>query len=200
MSRKGWQHAWPHLQRQFPELVAGVWNCRKISGSSSWSQHSWGGAGDLTHRDWGYSTNPAHQAYLDEVAAWLQLHRTELSIWSYLWRVASHYDHIHVDFEPRGASTPPCAGGLLKSKYKDGSVVNGDPGPVNGIWLPEEDTEMMDLETWARTLRNPIDFDQMAEKGIITQDERDYWVTIDPANPEMQDLRNAVDVREGFWS
>ena len=64
----------------------------------------------------------------------------------------------------------------------------------------DEEGDDMDLGTWSRTLRNPIDFDRMAEKGIITEAERKYWITVDPASPEMQDLRNAVEVRDPLWT
>jgi hypothetical protein len=58
----------------------------------------------------------------------------------------------------------------------------------------------MDLETWASTLRNPLDFDRMAQVGIITDAERDYWVTVPAGDPEMQDLRDAVQVRSQLWT
>jgi hypothetical protein len=63
-----------------------------------------------------------------------------------------------------------------------------------------EATMGMTTEQWAQTLRNPIDFDRMTVKGVITEAERDYWVTIAPDDPEMQDLRNAVDVRNPIWT
>ena len=205
MSRKGWLHAWEHIQREFPDLRAGVWNCRKISGSNSWSQHSWGAAGDLTHKDYGYSTSPEHQAYLDTVAEWFDEHRAELSIWAYLWRTSGHYDHIHVDFEPRGADTPPCADGALRSRYRDGTNVPGDPGPTNGIWVPDdsqEGDEMRTLEQWVAVLRAD-DIQRAADAGVINQSEVTYWqgLLLEPEgnatsiSDEWQSYRNAVEVR-----
>jgi len=61
-----------------------------------------------------------------------------------------------------------------------------------------EETEM-NLERWATRLRNPQDFDQMAVKGVITEQERDYWKTVDTTSPEFQDLRDAVEVRSPIW-
>ena len=58
----------------------------------------------------------------------------------------------------------------------------------------------VDLERWATRLRNPIDFDRMEDVGIITSAERDYWVGVDTASEEMQDLRDAVTVRSEFWA
>lgn len=63
----------------------------------------------------------------------------------------------------------------------------------------EEDDEMMTLERWATRLRNPIDFDRMADVGIITQTERDYWVTVPTGSDEYQDLRDAIEVRSPLW-
>ena len=185
------------LETEFPDLLFGQWNCRKISGSTSWSQHSWGNGLDMTHQDYGYSTDPTHQAYLDSVAAWLDEEGEALSVWSYLWRTTDHYDHIHVDFEPRGWGTPPCAAGLQQSVYQDGRVVDGDPGPVNGEYQWED--EPMELERWATRLRNPQDFDRMETIGVITETERNYWVTVDTASDEFQDLRDAVQVRAPLW-
>ena len=57
----------------------------------------------------------------------------------------------------------------------------------------------MTLERWATRLRNPIDFDQMARSGIITAQERDYWVNVPTDSSEFQDLRDAVEVRSPLW-
>ena len=70
------------------------------------------------------------------------------------------------------------------------------------------ETPVIDLETWANTLRVPQDIDRMAAVNIITESERAYWVQVplyldEPTNqrfnPEWQDLRNAVDVRGPIW-
>ena len=58
----------------------------------------------------------------------------------------------------------------------------------------------MDLERWATRLRNPLDFDQMAIKGVITEAEAEYWKTVPTDSPEMQDLRDAVEVRNPIWT
>ncbi len=62
-----------------------------------------------------------------------------------------------------------------------------------------DEEQAMNLERWATRLRNPIDFDQMAVKGIITEAERDYWVTVATDSGEFQDLRDAVEVRGPIW-
>lgn len=64
-----------------------------------------------------------------------------------------------------------------------------------------EDMNMgMSTEQWARTLRNPLDFQQMVDKGVITQDEYNYWINVPVDNAEMNDLRNAVEVRNPLWT
>ena len=134
MSRKAAEQALEVLTLEFPELRAGVWNCRPISGSSTWSQHSWGAALDLYHVDYGYSASAAHQAWLTEVVAFIRANESQLSIRTLLFQVRDHYDHAHIDFWPRGYSKPPCADGSHRTQYSDGRVVSGDPGPENGPW------------------------------------------------------------------
>lgn len=68
------------------------------------------------------------------MSAWISKWSDELSIRTHLWRVSNHYDHIHLDFWPRGYSVPPCADGSHRTQHSWGTVVNGDPGPENGLW------------------------------------------------------------------
>jgi len=108
-------------------LQAGVTNCRKISGSVSWSQHSWSNANDF------YTSDKALQ---DRIAADLKAeygsHIRNVLTWRYN---AAHWNHIHVDMWPKGLYTPPCAGGALRVKHKDGSrgtVFTSDLDPYDG--------------------------------------------------------------------
>lgn len=130
------------LKAQFPDLYGGHYSCRPIDNTSTPSQHAWPNARDLTHERYGYSTDPENQQYLDGVAAYLWEHREQLSLRALFWRgrswftgnkVEGHYNHIHIDFWPTGQPRPPCQGGSLRYRYKDGRVVYGDPGPANGI-------------------------------------------------------------------
>lgn len=90
----------------------GVTNCRKISGSQTWSQHSWSNALDIYVSD---------RKLGDRIKADL-LDKFGEHIRYLLWWREDHYGHIHVDFWPRGWLTPPCAGGRLRVKHKDGTV------------------------------------------------------------------------------
>lgn len=77
----------------------GVYNCRRIAGSSTWSEHSWGAANDI-HFD--------KMSDGDKAAAWLKKnYGSQLN--ELLWRVPSHYDHIHWSLKPDHTGTPPCA-------------------------------------------------------------------------------------------
>jgi len=128
------------MQEVFPDVRAGEWNCRKISGSSTWSQHSWGNALDLYHVGWKYEVSARNKAFLDPIHQWLKTYRHELSIRTLLWQTRDHFNHIHVDGWPKGYGNPPCNGGSLRMQYNDGRVVNGDPGPANGTpELPDKE-------------------------------------------------------------
>jgi hypothetical protein len=95
----------------------GIYNRRFIAGTIVWSQHAWGNAVDITSpvsvarmadgKIVRNTLNPAHMAYLDEVADWLYANRTRLGIRVILWRRSSHWNHIHIDMYPRKDGTPP---------------------------------------------------------------------------------------------
>jgi hypothetical protein len=125
-------HEWAFdvAQRSSPSrhgkiLFAGVYNCRHISGSGSWSQHAWGNAIDEF----------AHAADLQAIAENAVLQATKKTfanrgklvpihyviwqdgprgIWSpdKGWHAYSGYHpptHVHIDFLPEREGTPPCA-------------------------------------------------------------------------------------------
>jgi hypothetical protein len=112
------------------DLPIGVTNCRRIAGSQTFSQHSWSNAGDI------YTTNKDLQ---DVIAINLERvfgdHIRNILTWRYN---PAHWNHIHIDMWPRGWLTPPCAGGPLRIKYRDGTISNG-PFPLS---ITEEDEEM----------------------------------------------------------
>jgi hypothetical protein len=57
----------------------------------------------------------------------------------------------------------------------------------------------MSLERYATRWRNPIDFDEAAKKGLITEAEARYWKKVPTSSSEWQDLRDAVEVRSPLW-
>lgn len=112
------------LVRQFPNIRFGIYNRRKISGSTSWSQHSWPNALDIVFTSYG-DTSEAHQARLDDVYEWLRNRWVHFNIRTLLWRRSRHYDHIHIDFWPKGHGTPSETRGGDDNLYqkKDGTVI-----------------------------------------------------------------------------
>ena len=121
---------------RYPKLTdLGYYNRRPIARSKVWSQHAWGNAQDLG--------GPV--VTLDLAAAWLQANRSRLNIRVLLWRVPDHYDHIHVDFNPKQIGTPPLPGeedddmemvkGVQRSLNAAGwRGKNGKPLVVDGKW------------------------------------------------------------------
>jgi hypothetical protein len=90
---------------RFPGTTnAGVFNCRKIAGSKTWSQHAWGNALDI---------KVPNLATGDAVFGWLQINKSRLGLGRILWRVKDHFDHLHVEGLETGGGEPPCAGGSV---------------------------------------------------------------------------------------
>ena len=107
---------------------AGRFVCKQISGSTSWSQHSWGNADDL------FPTPDNTQAKLRSIAdsvVWQATHKTvanrgrKLDVAEVIdhdarriWTPAEGWHsyggttgaHIHVSGAPLKTGTPPCAG------------------------------------------------------------------------------------------
>jgi hypothetical protein len=122
------------LTDRFPGIRYGRVNCRRIAGSTTWSQHAWpgGNARDL----YAPTDSPQPMEFLDWVTEWLENNRDALSIRLILWRAPDHYSHAHVDFWPTGQGTPPCAGGVETWRYSDGTLTfQHDPEPENGDYM-----------------------------------------------------------------
>lgn len=129
--------------RQFKDARFGRHNCRKISGSGTWSQHAasepgrsyYGNALDITHARWGYSSNPIHQAWLLRVKSFIK--KTFPDTVRVLLGPGNknHSNHVHVDPWPKMQNdhhyVPPCKGGTLVVIHKSGRKANtyGPPPP-----------------------------------------------------------------------
>ncbi len=130
----------------------GIYNRRKINNSSSWSQHSWPNALDI---------HVATRDHGDMIYNWLRENWDRLGIRVLLWWVKDHYDHLHVDFWPRGYGTPSTTRGGQSNRYRtrDGQIITQadmeedvtevvkgiqqslasagfDPGEIDGVWGP----------------------------------------------------------------
>lgn len=134
-----------HLDALWPQLIFQRSNCRPIAGTDTWSQHSWpgGNARDVFGPD--MSPSRSSQALLDKVYAHLRYHRYVFKIKVILWRVAGHWDHVHLDPWPTGIGNPPCAGGAERYRYSTGQVVYAKGGlvkPEGKIWMPTTEEPM----------------------------------------------------------
>ena len=119
------QHIVDDLLARFPGLTVGAWNCRRISGTLTWSQHAYtegtkfqGNAADVF--------GPVF--LLDQAHAYLQAtYPYPFVIAHLLWRVKDHGPqyppvHLHFDTWPQGTGTPPCRSGSLRVKHRDGKL------------------------------------------------------------------------------
>ncbi len=101
------------LEQEFPGLVYSITNCRPIRSCPHVprhpSQHSHGNALDIFVR-FANDPTPEEQAQLDLVDAFLMENQLVLNVRASLWRIPSHFNHIHVDFFPKliyaGCGTP----------------------------------------------------------------------------------------------
>lgn len=108
----------------------GVFSCRKIANSISWSQHSWGNAVDLFPKSGNSVGDAKDREIIANAVVYNTLHRTKANrgkklpvaevidhdgrrIWTKSGGWA-HYsgatgNHVHVSADPLKTGTPPCA-------------------------------------------------------------------------------------------
>jgi len=116
------------LEARFPGIKFGIYNRRHINNDPSrpWSQHSWPNALDIYFTvPWG-DTTPKHQSRLSEVHHYLKYQYPGWQETNYiLWLVKNHFDHIHIDFWPKGYGTPSTIRGGASNRYKysDGRII-----------------------------------------------------------------------------
>jgi hypothetical protein len=116
------------MQRSAPALRgkihrAGVFNCRPIAGSTTFSQHSWGNAVDLFCSEEDLASiagnvvlqatrsTKANRGLPVPVATVIhhQLAWTTNNPRFHEANVQAHTNHVHVEFLPTKTGTPPCA-------------------------------------------------------------------------------------------
>lgn len=162
------------LRAEYPELPRiQTTNCRRIAGSSTWSQHSWSNAADIfpLSKEQG---DTIHKRLLKQFGPYIKV---------ILWQVRNHFDHIHLDTWPTGIGTPPCAGGTLQVRHKDGRI-----GTVFTDDIKEGGD---DMASGTRALRLAVA--EAQNKGWLNQTSSEYWLgkTATPEDPEWQDFENA---------
>lgn len=134
---------WQYVDR------VGTTNCRPIAGSQTYSQHSWSNALDI-HFTPSFSeaaVGPAKEAGDRMVAKIVEAFGDD--VYELIWQDDGHWDHIHVSLWPKGWLTPPCAGGIQRIKYEDGTVANA-PFPLTveePMAIPAEDLTEQDVNT-----------------------------------------------------
>ena len=87
-------YVYNQVKARFPRVRnMGIYNRRKIAGTNRWSEHAYGNAVDI---------GVPNLVYGDMVRRYLAGNRGRFNIRTLLWRVRSHYDHVHVDFRRPG--------------------------------------------------------------------------------------------------
>lgn len=99
---------WRFVHRWFPQAASlGVYNCRKIAGSSRWSQHAWGDAWDMTTP--GAVKKGTPTPALRAMVKAVRDHAGQLHVTRVIFGDDAHQNHAHVDVDPERTGTPPCA-------------------------------------------------------------------------------------------
>lgn len=85
-------------------VYMGIFNCRKIDGSVSWSQHAFHNALDFRIR-----RKAADPGSIDATATSKVVNAVKRYAAEALWLVPGHYFHAHLTGDPKKFGTPPCA-------------------------------------------------------------------------------------------
>lgn len=121
------------VRGRWPEAEIQVYNRRYIAGTTTWSQHAWGNALDIF----------APMPMLDEIADFLRGRKRAgiLPVGLILWRVANHFDHIHVEGEPKQTGTPP--GGADEEDEMFADYVKGLQAQLNELGFRDQDGNLL---------------------------------------------------------
>jgi hypothetical protein len=144
------------LEEAWPSLKYGIYNRRKIAGTTTWSQHSWPNAVDLFFTRYG-DTSPVHQSMLEDLSEWLYFNTSLDEVRNTLWNIPAHYDHIHIDFWPRGYGVPSIVRGGVDNLYKtiDGRVISQAQLKQEGDEMPQfTEEEAKSLRAFLAELKN----------------------------------------------
>lgn len=163
-----------YVKSEYSEITRiGVTNCRKISGSQTYSQHSWSNANDFHTYD---------KDLQDEIAADLTArygdHIRNVLTWRYN---SAHASHVHVDMWPKGWLTPPCEGAALRIKYSNGTVTSGPfPSSIKedemAILTDKEQVQLQKFLANLESINSNVSFVNymipwFRERDLLTTDE-----------------------------
>lgn len=178
------------ITQKFPGTRFGRYNCRKISGSTTYSQHSWNNARDLyppedmPYEGVGSHSYAQYRGFLDEVVAFVRDNLEALNVRGRgLWQVRNHYNHAHFDFWPQGHNVPPCDGGRREYRYPDGHIEN-----TARLINTYKEEPKMNMVAFVRACYD-------SGHPALREADRQYWLDkaeADPNDPEFYDLFKAV--------
>lgn len=174
--------ATPNLQQIIDEVRTevgwvgvGVCNCRKKRGSSSWSHHAWCNAGDFMVGN--------DKELGDRIAAFLVANRNRLGIYRILWygkslftgnTISGHRDHLHVVPYPYGIGTPPCAGGTLYVRNRDGSKGTSFGEATESPGYSREEQEVRELVAVIQEALINAGYDLGDFEGYLSPDGKQF--------------------------
>jgi len=102
------QEIWDAVHEAYPNVGSlGTYNRRLKRNGKGWSQHAWENAWDITYPKTMGRTEG--RAYLDNIYAFLAEAKAskKLPIHWIIWKQKDHYDHIHIEGEPKQTGIPP---------------------------------------------------------------------------------------------
>jgi len=113
------------LKAEFPKGTnGGISVVKKIEGTSTWSQHSWGNAVDFMVPSLEYG---------DQVYRYATSHKAALGIGTVLWRVKAHYDHLHIEGANKQRGTPPAVSGTSVAPVGGTATNSGIGNPISAV-------------------------------------------------------------------
>lgn len=108
----GIKRVWYEVHAWWPRIGSlGIYNRRKIAGSSSWSEHAWADAWDVTDAE--TVNNNRYSTQMREVVAYLNSSATKARlkitrVIAGILGASDHDNHAHVDVDPdHTGQTPP---------------------------------------------------------------------------------------------
>jgi hypothetical protein len=91
------------LGRELTFVQQGIFNCRKIDGSTSWSQHAFHNALD------GHIASEGKPLDVEATTKLVERMRARGICAEILWQVAAHFGHFHLTASPKLGGLPACA-------------------------------------------------------------------------------------------
>jgi hypothetical protein len=172
------------VERHWPDAPISRLACRNTA-SGGISQHSaygsprpvWSSRTDSNALDIfapGHGSDPASQAYIQEIVDALLAHGEKWSIRRIIWKDGgAHENHAHVDYYPMITVHKWCGNGTPTWRYSDGSTVTTrDPVPEHGRYDGPESEDLMPETQWHQLIDTLFSIPE-ADGGLAG--DPDYW-------------------------